>query len=144
MKTILLSLVLFVLTFCASAQNSTNQPARLKFKVAWFAGKMNSGTSGSDVCPSPESILPGARWSNNRTTPGREHDLNWMFIGRNRDKDVYRFTFTRMTKVGSSDRTTSSKEVQFAGKQIIVFEDALHCVVMESPSEKDLKSAQRH
>jgi hypothetical protein len=39
-----------------------------------------------------------------------------------------------MTKAGSSGKVTTSKEIQFDGKQIIDFEDDLHTVVMESPS----------
>ena len=92
----------------------------------------------------PDGNYPGNISSNTVTSPGHESKLEWTFIGRNGDKDVYRFTFTRKTKKDSSSQTTASKEVQFDGKKVIVFEDELHCVVMESPSAEDLKTAQGH
>ena len=76
------------------------------------------------------------------TNPGYESDLKWVFLGRNGDKDVYRFSFTRRTKVNSPDKTTTSKEVLFEGRRSIVFEDDLHAVIIESPSEQDLKTAE--
>ena len=142
MKIILLFIVLVCLTFCASAQISTNQPSRFKTKVISYEGKIWSGVNGSAVSFVPND--PGTSESDTVTTIGHESELKWTFAGRNGDKDVYRFTFTRMTKAGSSDKTTASKEIQFDGKQIIVFEDALHTVVMESPSAEDLKIAQGH
>jgi len=142
MKIFLLSIVLFALTFCATAQISTNQPSRFKTKVVSYEGKIGSGVNGSVVSFVPND--PGTGGGDTVTTSGHESELKWSFVGRNGDKDVYRFTFTRMTKVGSSNKTTTSKEIQFVGKQIIVFEDDLHTVVMESPSAEDLKSAQKH
>ena len=56
-------------------------------------------------------------------------------------KDVYQFTFARTMKGGSSLKTTSSKEVLFDGKRAVIFEDELHTVIIESPSEQDLKDA---
>jgi len=141
MKTIVLAIILTALTFCATAQISTNQPSRFKTKVVAYEGKIGSGVNGSTVRFVPND--PGTGESDTVTTAGRESELKWTFVGRNGDTDVYRFTFTRMTKVGSLGKTTTSKKVQFGGKQIVVFEDELHTVVMESPSAEDLKSAQK-
>jgi hypothetical protein len=139
MKTILLSAVLIFLMFCASAQISTNQPSRFKTKIISYEGKIGSGVNGSAVSFVPDD--PETIWSDTITTSGHESELKWTFIGINGNKDIYRFTFTRMTKNGSSNKTTTSKEIQFDGKQIIVFEDELHAVVMESPSKEELKAA---
>jgi hypothetical protein len=139
MKTFLLSIVLIGLTFCASAQISTNQPSQFKTKVVSYEGKIGAGVNSSAVSFVPEN--PGTIGSNTVTTSGHESELKWTFVGRNGAKDVYQFTFTRMTKAGSPGKTTTSKEVQFNGKQIIVFEDELHAVVIESPSEEELKAA---
>jgi hypothetical protein len=83
MKTLLLSIVLVGLTFCASAQNSTNQlPARLKIKVTCFEGKIDSGVSSGGVCFAPgagETIDTGS-------TPGQEHELKYSFVRQNGDK----------------------------------------------------------
>ena len=142
MKTLLLSIVLVGLTFCASAQISTNEPSRFKIKIISYEGKEGSGVSSGTV--SFVSEEPGSGGGNTVTSPGHESELKWSFVGRNGGKDVYRFTFKRMTKTGSSNQTTSSKDIQFAGEKIIVFQDELHCVVVESPSEADLKSARSH
>jgi len=144
MKTIIVSTVLFALTFHATAQLVTNQPARLKWKVEWSEGKINSGTGGNSVNLAPENINFGNGGEDTCTSPGWEHDLKWTFIGRNREKDVYRFTFARKTKKDSSSQTTTSKDIQFDGKRVIVFEDELHTIVMESPNEIDLKAAKGH
>ena len=141
MKPIFLFIVLISLTFCASAQISTNQPARLNTKVVCY----DSGGSSSDVASlAPDSTYPGNGGDDNVTSPGMEHELKWTFVGRNGSKDVWYFTFTRMTKIGSSDKTTTSKEIQFDGKQIIVFKDDLHTVILESPSAEDLKPAPKN
>ena len=144
MKFILFSVILLGLTFCASAQISTNQPAQFKFKIAAYEGKTNSGTCGKNICPNPEIIYPGNGGGDTITSVGHESELKWSFVGRNGNRDVYHFTFKRMAKAGSSGTTTSAKDVQFNGKQTIVFEDELHTVVMDSPSEADLEPAQKH
>jgi hypothetical protein len=141
MKIILSSLLLLGSLIFTSGQIVTNQPARLKTKVVCYAGKIGSGVSGTSICPSPELISPGDNATHSVTSPGYESDLKWVFLGRNGDKDVYRFGFTRRTKANSPDKTTTSKEVSFEGRRIIVFEDDLHAVIIESPSEQDLKTS---
>lgn len=143
MKTFLI-LISFAIAVCVNAQLVTNQPARLKTKVVCYEGKIGSGVRTSGVDLASDNTYPGYVGGIVSTTPGQEHDLKWSFVGRNGSKDVYRFTFKRMMKKDSSSPTTNSKEVQFDGKQIIVFEDELHTIVMESPSEEDLKPAQKH
>jgi hypothetical protein len=143
MKMILCSFALMALTCCARAQLVTNQPARLETKIISSEGKIGPGVNGSSINAGPDSTFPGNMEKDTVTSPGHESELQWTFVGRNRDKDVYRFTFTRFTKSGSTNKTTTSKEVQFDGKRIIVFEDGFHAVVMESPSEEDLKTVQK-
>ena len=139
LKMILPGLVFSGLVFGANGQMVTNQPARFKTKVICYEGKMDSGDSSTGVNPSPEFTFPGTENKHEVTSPGRESELVWSFVGRNKNKDVYRFTFTRMTKAGDSSKTTTSKECLFDGSQIIVFSDDLHTVVMKSPSAEDLK-----
>src|ERR1035437_10194607 len=118
MKTILLSIILISLTFCATAQIVTNQPARLKTKVISYEGKIGSGTRGVEINSIPDGTYFGNGGRDTVTSSGHESELKWSFVGRNRDKDVYRFVFTHMTKAGLSDKITTSKEIQFDGKQI--------------------------
>lgn len=133
MKLIAVSIILLGIIFCASAQLMTNQPARLKFKVI---ENYYSGESASFLCPTPDAIMPGNSGENAVTSPGHEHKLKWTFIGRNQNTDVYNFTFTRTTKTGEQ---TTSKKIQFEGKQVTVFKDEFHTVIMETPSAEDLK-----
>jgi len=140
MKIILLCLVFSGLASGSNGQMVTNQPARFKTKVISYEGKIGSGDSAATVSPSSELTLPGTETNSQVvTSPGRESELTWSFVGRNKDKDVYHFTFTRMTKAGDSSKTTSSRECSFDGRQIVVFTDDLHTVVMENPSAEELK-----
>jgi hypothetical protein len=141
MKSLFLSIVFVGLTLCASAQISTNQPARLNTKVVCYD---SNGSSSDAASFAPDSTYPGNGGEQNITSPGTARELKWTFVGRNGSKDVWRFTFTRMTKAGSSDKTTTAREIQFDGKQIVVFKDDLHTVIMESPSAEDLKPAPKN
>jgi hypothetical protein len=106
---IFLPIILFILAFSAGAQLVTNQPARLKTKVNSYEGKINSGVRGTEINFVPESTYFGNGGADTVTSSGHESELKWTFVGRSKDKDVYRFTFSRMTKAGSSDKTTTSK-----------------------------------
>lgn len=147
MKIILASLLLSGLVFSASAQIVTNQPARFKTKIVLHGGKAGQGGAVASAFDfAPEDTYPGKespRKVLTVSTPGDELGLSWEFVGRNGDKDVYRFTFTRTTKMGASAKTTTSfsKEVEFDGHQSVIFEDDLHTVIIESPTEKELKDA---
>lgn len=138
MKTIAILLLVLGTVFPATAQLVTNQPARLKSKITCYEGKIGFSAASTAIDFAVNSY-PGTSNTSTVTSPGKESELIWTFIGRNGSKDVYRFTFTRLTKAGSSARTMDSKEVQFDGKRIVVFEDELHTVVMETPSAEDLK-----
>jgi hypothetical protein len=143
MKRLLVTMVLLGIAFSATAQMVTNQPARFKNKVTSYEGKIGSAASTGAIDYAVNNY-PGTTVTTDKvTSPGKESELKWTFVGRNGSKDVYRFTFTRLTKPSASFQTTDSKEVQFEGKPIVVFEDALHAVVMESPSAEDLKSGQK-
>lgn len=135
---------LLCLCLHADAQLVTNQPARLAIKITSYEGKIGSGTCSTCLNPTPDAVFPGNSGSDEVTSPGRESKLKWTFVGRNKEKDVYEISFTRKTKANSSDQRTDSKEIQFEGKKVVVFEDELHAVVMENPNEADLKQCQKH
>jgi hypothetical protein len=143
MKAILTVLLLVGIGFSANAQLVTNVSARLKSKVVLIEAKSIGGAVMTSMSPSPAATAPGDEIKDTGTSPGHEYELGWKFVGRIGDKDVYHFTFTRMTKAGSSARTTTSKDVSFDGKQTTVFEDELHVVMIESPTEAELKVVAR-
>ena len=140
MKQIFIALILMGYVFSASAQLVTNQPARLKTKVVFYEGKPNAGISGVTISPTPDAILPGNEMKDIDTSAGRESELAWSFVGRNKDKDVYHFTFTRNVQAGRSAKTTTSKDVPFDGRPITIFEDDVYTVRIETPSAEDLKT----
>ena len=143
MKAILSLLLLVGFVFSAGAQIDTNKPARFKTKIVSYELKAGSGltnSSNTSLGPTPEEISPGAESTDVITSPGRESELKWKYIGRMGGKDVYHFSFTRTEKNGAT-KTGSSKEVLFDGKQAVIFEDELHRVIIDSPSEQDLKDA---
>lgn len=135
MKTIL-TLIFVGFVFSATAQIDTNKPARFKTKIV----SHSPGSEGTSISPSPEAIFPGSETADTVTSPGQESELKWKFIGRKGDKDLYHFTFTRMTKAGVPGKTTDTKDVLFDGHQAKLFQDDLHTVTIDSPSEKDLKN----
>jgi hypothetical protein len=137
-------LILVVLSFLGfifpmRAQLVTNQSARFKTKVVLFEGKEGVGVSSTTISPSPEGTAPNNEVSDAGTSSGREYELKWKYLGRQGDKDCYHFTFTRMTKAGVSGKTTTFKDVLFNGHRATIFEDDLHTVVIDAPSDKDLK-----
>jgi hypothetical protein len=143
MKTTLALLLLFGWVFSAGAQVDTNKPARFKTKVVCSEGTNGSGGSSISINPSPEATLPNAENTHAVTSPGKECELKYKYMGRSGDKDVYHFTFTRMTKAGAREKTTDTKDILFDGHQTKVFEDDLHRVIIDSPDEKDLKTPKR-
>ena len=138
MKTIVAVLFLVGFVFSAGAQGvDTNKPARFKTKVVCDSTKGSLGITGS-MAPTPGAISPGTEYTDAGTNPGREYELKWKYIGRQGNKDLYHFTFTRVTKAGETGKTTDIKDVLFDGHPMKIFEDDLHKVTIESPSEKDL------
>jgi hypothetical protein len=139
MKTIWFILLLVGVAFSATAQIDTNKPARFKTKIVLSEGKNGADGSSISINPSPEGMSSGNEVTDAGTTVGREYELKSKYIGRAGDKDFYHFTFTRMTKAGSSAKTNTSKDILFNGTKATLFEDELHKVTIETPSEKDLK-----
>src|SRR6476661_3405699 len=126
MKTLAAALLIAIgIVLTSSAQSITKEPARLKNKVTQYEGKIGSHDSVTAINAAADDH-PGTAGSHVSTTRGKESELHWTYLGRKGDKDVYSFTFTRMTKAGSPQTTTDTKQVEFEGKRIIVFEDALH------------------
>jgi hypothetical protein len=140
MKLTLAILLLVGFVFSAGAQIvDTNKPARFKTKVVLSHGKSGRDGSSGSINPSPLTTSPGAENTDTGTNPGREYELKYKYIGRQGNKDLYHFTFTRMTKAGVTDKTTDAKDVLFDGHLVKIFEDDFHKVTIETPSEKDLK-----
>lgn len=137
---IAIGIIFLAIVLPAGAQLVTNQPARFQMKVVCYDGKIGSSSFSTSIAPTPEGIAPGNETRNTVTTPGHESELSWVFVGRNKDKDVYHFTFMRNTKPDGLSKTTTSRNFLFDGQRTVIFEDDLHAVVVESPSTEDLKN----
>ncbi len=144
MKTIVFFLALLGLTLGVTAQISASESARVKTKVSCFEGIANPTVVGVGINLTPETTFPNKPENNNIATRGpRASELTWKFIWREKEYDVYRFTFKRFTEPGATNQVTTTKDVRFNGKKMVVFKDLLHTVVLEIPNDEDLKAAQQ-
>ena len=105
---------------------------RFKALVTCFIGTVDSGHSCSVTCFQPDGTLhPKAKmWCG---IPGQVSEVEWAFVERRGNKDVYRFT--RVFPFDTAAASTTSKTVEFSDSRVVVFEDKFQVVVME-PSKK--------
>jgi hypothetical protein len=59
-------------------------------------------------------------------------DIEWAFVERRGDKDVYQFT--RRFPADGGNPSTTSKVVEYTGNRVIVFKDKWQVIVIEPPS----------
>ena len=131
--TILLLVAVVAICFHAFAAESPGKMSpRFKARVACFNGKLDSGSSCATTCFQPDGIL---HTTGGMTCgyPGKVSEIKWTFIERRKDKDVYRFT-RRFPADAAADSTTS-KTVEFSDSRVVVFEDEVQAVVIETPQK---------
>ena len=125
---------------CAGLTNATT--ARFPFSLKTWIGKEGSGVSSGEIVTEPSTVMTNSVSSKTDKTPGQEHELRWVFVGHLGKKDAYRFTYKQpVAGTNSFQQITSTKEVQFDGSRVVVFEDAQRIIVMTSPTEEDIKLA---
>src|ERR1044071_5888862 len=92
MKTTLLSLVTVLLTcsHLVAADAPAKGSPRFKARVACFNGKLDSGSSCASTCFQPDGALQ-AKGKMTCGFPGQVSEVDWSFVERRNDKDVYRF-----------------------------------------------------
>jgi hypothetical protein len=138
-KIFALALILLVPGFRAGAQLITNQPARFPYKIEW--SKKATGMGGNCVNPTPEATYPGNGGEDTAGRPDENFDLKWTFLGRNEGQDVYQFTLVEAHQTGTPALTTSElKDIQFDGKQMVVFDDLFYNVIIKNPAPSELAS----
>jgi hypothetical protein len=108
-----------------------NTAPRYPMVVTCFAGELDSRSKCSslvgDVVPRPSATFKIACG----TTGGDTTEIEWAFLGHRGDKDAYRLT--HRFPANTPNPGVSSKEVEFTGKRIVVFQDTEHYTVVESP-----------
>jgi len=65
--------------------------------------------------------------------PGHVSEIEWSFVKRHNDKDVYRFT--RRFPSDTADVSTTSKDVAFSDRRVVVFKDKFQVIVIEPPEQ---------
>ena len=103
---------------------------RIKAVLSCYMGKLNSGSKCTVTFYQPDGKLHQSGkltcgWS------GRISEIEWKFVRRRGDNDVYRIT--RTFPVDTAETATTSKDVEFDGKQTTVFEDKFQCIVISGP-----------
>ena len=63
--------------------------------------------------------------------PGRVSEITWSFVERRGDKDVYHFT--RRLPLDAVDVVTSSKDVEFNDRRVVIFKDEHQTILIEPP-----------
>ena len=122
---------LLILTSLIAPDNADTGP-RFKTIIACHNGKLDSGSKCSINCWQPDGKL-SPKGNMICGHPGAVSQVEWKFVRRKGDKDVYKFT--RKFPISAENPTTTSKEVEFEGKQIKVFEDEFQCIVISGPKE---------
>ena len=65
--------------------------------------------------------------------PGQVSELHWEFLSSAGGVDAYRFT--RRFPVDAPRTETVTKQIKFAGKRIVIFEDQYQVVVIDSATK---------
>jgi hypothetical protein len=128
MKTILTLLAAALVCFHCGAADAP----RYKSCVACFNGGLDSGSSCSVTCFQPDGAIHGT----GKMTcgfAGKVSEIEWSFVERHADSDVYRFT--RRFPADTADSTTTSKTVEFSVRRVVVFQDKFQVMVIEPPKK---------
>jgi hypothetical protein len=128
MKAILISFLLVAAPLIGFTAD-TDRP-QLRAEVICHNGKLDSGSSCTSNAPKP-GALPEKNGKMRCGFPGKVSEITWSFIERRDGKDVY--DFTRRFPIKSEHTATQTKQVHFAGKRVIVFEDKDQVIVIQSP-----------
>jgi len=132
MKITFLSVITIPLTcfHLVAADAPAKASPRFKARVACFNGKLDSRSSCAGTNFQPDgSLHPTGKMSCG--FPGKVSEIEWSFVERRGNKDVYRFT--RRFPSDSGAAGTTSKTVEFSESRVVVFEDKFQAVVIEPP-----------
>jgi hypothetical protein len=100
-----------------------------------YIGEIGSGTNCNTVLCDPNTPSnPNVKMTNLSITcghPGEASKISWEFVEHKEGKDIYRFE--RIFPVDVNNSRTTSKVVEYAGLQTIVFKDDYQVVVLDLP-----------
>jgi hypothetical protein len=137
MRTILLSfLVASLVAVQCMAEDAKAKPGpRARAQIACFNGKLDSRAS----CTTQNYQADGVIWPKGKMKcgfPGQASEIEWSFVERHGDMDVYRFV--RRFPLDSTQPTITSKTIEFSDRRVVVFEDKAQVIVIEPPKKEGL------
>ncbi len=112
----------------APASSKDESRPRHKVLVTCFNGKIDS----ESLCSAGLYQADGTLHKAGKMTcgyPGKTSEIEYAFVGRRDDKDIY--AFIRRFPLGTPEMSTTRREVEFSGDRIKVFEDESQCIVIE-------------
>ena len=114
------------------AADTVKASPRFKARVVCFNGKLDSGSSCASTCFQPDGALD-AKGKMTCGFPGQISEVEWSFVERRGDRDVYRFT--RRFRSDTPAATTTSKTIEFKDRRVLVFQDKFQALVIEPPTK---------
>ena len=100
-----------------------------------YVGEIGSGTNTHTIISDPNKQTNPNLKINNQSIrcgyPGEVSNISWKFIKHEDNTDIY--SFERIFPVGVKEQSTTTKIVEYKGKQTIVFQDEYHVVVLDIP-----------
>lgn len=130
---LLLLIAAVVFWYYAYPAEVTSEPSpRFKARIVCFNGKLDSDSS----CSRTNFQLNGALRAKGGMTcgsPGQFSEIEWSFVQRHHDRDVY--LFTRRFPSDTPAAHTTSKTVEFRDHRVVVFEDEAQVIVIEPPQK---------
>lgn len=115
-----------------AAEAPTQASPRCQARVACHNGTLDSGS----VCSVSNFQPDGTLHTKGKMTcgfPGKVSEIEWSFVERRGSSDLYRFT--RRFPSDTAAVSTTSRNVEFSDKRVIVFQDQFQAIVIEPPME---------
>lgn len=116
------------------ASRPTDRPARFVHVQVMSRDKTGSCT----VTFTPLPVVPGREIKHGSTCghPGTITKLSWQYLGTTDAGD--RYAFERTFPLDEPKQTTAKREILYAGKELVVFDDDESTVVIQPTGEADL------
>ena len=128
-----LILAVMLVACCTCGAEPATSPTN-KAVVICFNGKLDSGNYCSGTCFQPDGTLhPTGKMTCG--WPGKVSEIQWRFLRRKGNADVYEFT--RRFPSDKPESKTENKTVEFSAERTIIFEDIFQVIVIQSPKVKD-------
>ena len=132
MKSTIYAGIIFLFTALVIATAEDSVSPQFRAAIVCYNGKLDSGSScASNPAPVGQPLAKSGKMTCG--FPGRVSEITWSFIERRDGKDVY--AFTRRFPIETPETATATKQIQFSGERLTVFEDKFQVIVIQSPKQ---------